>query len=48
MAYNATYTEDDITGASINLIVKVVLTVGTLITIIVIAYLWKFGKKSMR
>ena len=48
MAYNATYDEGDITGASINIVVKSILTVGTLITIIVIAVLYKMGKKAVK
>ena len=42
MAYNASYAEGDIAESVINTIVKGLLTVGTLITVIVVVslYVW--------
>lgn len=47
MAYNSTYEEGDIAGATINLIVKIVLSVGTLITLVVVVFLYSFVKKKL-
>ena len=47
MAYNATYDEGDIAEATLNTVVKAVITVGTLITILVVAFLWKTMRKNL-
>lgn len=47
MVYNATYTEGDIAEASINGIVTVIITVGSLITLVVLVVLFVFMKKKL-
>lgn len=47
MAYNASYAEGDIATATVNTIVKAVLTIGTLITVIVITMLYVWLRKKM-
>ena len=48
MVYNATYDEGDIAEATLNTVVKAVITIGSLVTIIVIAWLWGSMKKGMK
>jgi ABC-type uncharacterized transport system permease subunit len=48
MAYNATYVEGDLAEASINGIVKVILTVGSLITLVVLVFMFVYIKKKVK
>ena len=48
MAYNASYSEGDIADATVDTIVKAVLTVGTLITIVVVSMLFVYVRKKMK
>lgn len=45
MAYNSTYSEGDISASVVNTIAKVLITVGTLITVIVVVFLYSWVKK---
>lgn len=47
MAYNASYEEGDIAEAVINTIVKAVVTIGTLITVVVVVMLYNYVKKRL-
>ena len=47
MAYNASYDEADIAEATINTIVKVLITIGTLITVVVVVMLYSYVKKKI-
>jgi len=47
MAFNATYDESDLTEATVNTIVKGILTVGTLIVVIVVVSLYVWLKKKI-
>lgn len=46
MAYNSTYDEGDIASSVVNTIVKALLTVGTLITVFVVVFLYVWMKKN--
>jgi hypothetical protein len=48
MAYSADYEEADIAEATINTIVKMIITVGTVIVVIVLLLLWGWMKKKAR
>jgi hypothetical protein len=45
MAYSANYTEADISASVVNTIAKVLITVGTLITVIVVVMLYSWVRK---
>ena len=47
MAYEATYEEGDIAEAVINTIVKGIITVGTLITVVVVVMLYTYVRKRL-
>lgn len=47
MAYNASYQEGDIAASVINTIVKMLITVGTLITVIVVIMLYGWFRKRL-
>lgn len=47
MAYNASYEEGDIAEATINTLVKGLVTVGTLVTVIVVVWLYAYIRKKM-
>lgn len=46
MAYNSSYEESDIAEATINTLVKALITVGTLVTVIVVVMLYAWIKKK--
>ena len=46
MAYNSSYEEGDIAEATINTLVKGLITVGTLITVIVVIMLYAWVRKK--
>ena len=46
MAYNASYEEGDIAEAVINTIVKALITVGTLVVVIVVVWLYTWVRKN--
>ena len=48
MAYTPDYTESDLSSSIVDVIVKVILVVGTFITIIVLLMIWKFLKKQVK
>lgn len=48
MAYTPDYTESDLNSGIIDVIVKVILVVGTFITVIVLLMLYSWVKKKMR
>lgn len=48
MAYNSTYAEGDIATASLDGIIKVILTVGSLITIVVLIAMYTYFKKKVK
>jgi hypothetical protein len=47
MAYNATYDEGDIAESVVNTIVKALITLGTLITVIVVVGLWVWIRRRL-
>ncbi len=47
MAYNASYTEGNIAEAVINTIVKAVVTIGTLVTVVVVVMLYTYVRKKL-
>jgi len=47
MAYTPDYTESDLSASIVDTIVKVILVVGTFITIIVLVMIWNFLKKRL-
>jgi len=47
MAFNASYDEGDITEATVDTIVKVFLTIGTLITVIVVVGIYTWVRKRL-
>jgi len=47
MAYNASYQEGDIAAGVINTIVKMLITVGTLVTVIVVVMLYSWFRKKL-
>lgn len=47
MAYNATYTEANIADATVNTIVKAILTIGLLITIVIVAVMYAWVRKRV-
>ncbi len=47
MSYNSNYEEGDIASATINLIVKIILGVGALITLVVVVFIYSFVKKKL-
>lgn len=47
MAYTADYSESDISSSVIDIIVKIVLTVGLFATIIVLLFLYTFLKNKV-
>ena len=48
MAYTPDYTEGDLSSSIVDIIVKVVLTVGTFITIIVLLMMYSYLKKKLK
>lgn len=48
MAYNASYNEGDIAESVVNTLVKGLVTVGTLITVIVVVFLYNWIRKNVR
>lgn len=46
MVYNASYEEGDIAEATISTLVKALVTVGTLVTVIVVVMLYVWIKKN--
>ncbi len=48
MAYTPDYTEADLSSSIVDIIVKIILVVGTFITIIVLLMIWKVVKKQVR
>ena len=48
MAYIPDYTEADLSSSIVDIIVKIILVVGTFITIIVLLMIWKVVKKQVR
>jgi len=46
MAYNSSYEEGDIAEAVINTIVKGLITVGTLVVVIVVVWLYTWVRKN--
>ena len=48
MAYTPEYTESDLSASIVDIIVKVILVVGTFITIIVLVFIWRMLKKQIR
>ena len=47
MVYNATYDEGDLGESVVNTIVKAVLTIGSLITVVVVIFLYVWVRKKM-
>lgn len=47
MSYNASYEEADIAEAVINTIVKALITVGTLVTVVVVVFMYQWVKKRV-
>lgn len=45
MSYNSTYSEGDISASVVNTIAKVLITVGTLITVIVVVMLYTWVRR---
>lgn len=48
MAYTPDYTEADLSSSIIDIIVKVILTVGIFATLIVLLYMFSYLKKKLR
>lgn len=48
MAYNASYEEGDIASATINVIVKIVITVGVFVTVLVTVWLYSMFRKTFK
>lgn len=48
MTYQASYDEGDIATSMISTIVKVLVTVGTLVTLIVVVYMFVWLKKKFK
>lgn len=48
MAYNASYEEGDIAEAVISTLVKALVTVGTLVTVIVVIFMYGWVKRNWR
>lgn len=47
MAYNASYDEGDVAESVINTIVKMLVTVATLVTVIVVVMLYSWLRKNL-
>ena len=47
MAYNSSYDEGDIAESVVNTIVKALITLGTLITVIVVVSLWVWIRRRL-
>jgi len=47
MAYNASYAEGDIATSVISTIVKAVITFGTLITVVVVIFMYAWVRKNL-
>lgn len=48
MAYNSSYEEGDIAESVINTLVKGLITIGTLVTVIVVVMLYAWVRKNFR
>jgi len=48
MAYSPDYTESDLSASTIDIIVKVILTIGTFATLIVLVYMFAFLKRKIK
>jgi len=48
MSYNASYTDGDIASATVDTIVKALLTVASFVTLIVLVYMFVWLKKKIK
>lgn len=48
MAYTPDYSESDLSSSIIDIIVKIIITVGIFTTIVVLLLIWTFLKKRLR
>lgn len=48
MVYTPDYSEGDLSSSIVDIIVKVILTIGTFITIIMLVLIYNFLKKKVR
>ena len=48
MAYTPDYTEGDLSSSIVDIIVKVIVTVGIFTTIIVLLFVWGYLKKRVK
>jgi len=48
MAYTPDYTESDLSAGIVDTIVKVILVIGTFITVIVLVFIYGFLRKKLK